>query len=70
MMSEEREKTSVGENDEGGDVEAHKLAVGKTSVGKTSVGENDEGDDFEAHKYTVGKTSIGATDDDEKTSIG
>ena len=70
-MSDEREKASVGETEEGdADVEAHKSAVGKTSVGKTSVGENDDDNDFEAHKHAIGKTSIGATDDDQKTSIG
>jgi hypothetical protein len=44
-MSDELEKKSVGENDEGNeDVEAHKFAIGKTSVGatdddeKTSIG--------------------------------
>ena len=43
MMSEERDKTSVGET-EGEDVEAHKYTVGKTSIGatdddeKTSIG--------------------------------
>ena len=68
MMSEERDKTSVGET-EGEDVEAHKYTVGKTSVGKTSVGENED-DDFEAHKLQIGKTQIGATSDDEKTQIG
>ena len=37
-MSDELEKTSVGENDESDqDIEAHKHAIGKTSVGKTSV---------------------------------
>ena len=79
-MADEREKKSVGADDEGKgedeDVEAHKNSVGrtsvsKTSVGKTSVGENDEeGDDVEAHRHSVGKTSIGAADEDEKTSIG
>jgi hypothetical protein len=68
-MSDELEKTSVGENDESDqDVEAHKNSLQKTSVGKTSVGENDD-DDVEAHKFAIGKTSVGM-DDDEKTSIG
>jgi hypothetical protein len=59
LVSDEREKTSVGASDEE-DVEAHKNQIGKTQVGKTQVGEHDE-DDVEAHKYTVGKTQVGKT---------
>ena len=43
-MSDEREKTQVGENEESDeDVEAHKNQIGKTQVGKTQVGKTQIG---------------------------
>ena len=70
-MADERDKTALGENDEGGRGRRGPQETRRpgrrghdVEVGKTTVGETDEDDDVEAHKYTVGKTPIG------KTSIG
>ena len=53
MMSEEREKHTIPQDDEGNtdeDVEAHKHAVPKHAVPKDAQGDDD---DVEAHKHMI-----------------
>jgi hypothetical protein len=47
------------------DVEAHKVTLGKNTLGADEEPE-EEGADVEAHKYTLGRTTLGASDEDDE----